>query len=142
MSDIKTKIRRTKFGLKRDFLRPENIVLGFAIFLCLFWTFRSIEAMTRNWELAERLTTDRKIIELLQVEVETAELENEYYRSEEYQELLARKQLDKKMPGENMVILPENSEAAKSKYTETPEEMTKKTYSNFEKWMMFLFPKY
>ena len=142
MSDIKTKIRRAKFGLKRDFFRLENVILAVAIFLCLFWTFRSVEAMTRNWELAERLTTDKKIVELLKIEVETAELENEYYRSTEYQELLARKQLDKKMPGENMVILPENSEAAKSKYIETPEEIIKKTYSNFEKWTMFLFPKY
>ena len=41
-----------------------------------------------------------------------------------------------------MVYLPENSETAKNKHKQ--EEVTlseeKKDYSNFEKWMMFLFP--
>ena len=78
------------------------------------------------------------------MEVEAAELENEYYKTNEYQELLARKYLDKKMPGENMVIMPENSEAAKTKYEVivAKAEETEKEYSNFEKWMMYLFPNY
>ena len=73
--------------------------------------------------------------------MEAAELENEYYKSNEYQELMARKYLDKKMAGENMVIMPENSEAAKNKYqTVVITDKGDKEYSNFEKWMMYLFP--
>lgn len=119
------------------------MVLVLAIFLCLMWTYQSIAAMSRNWELTERLATEKKALELLGVEVEAAELENEYYKTNEYQELLARKYLDKKMPGENMVIMPENSEAAKNKYEiAVIEEESEKEYSNFEKWMMYLFPNY
>ena len=129
--------------MKHDFLTVENVVLILAIVLCLVWTYQSIAAMSRNWELTERLTTEKKALELLGVEVEAAELENEYYKTNEYQELLARKYLDKKMPGENMVIMPENSEEAKTKYevVAMAEEMEKE-YSNFEKWMMYLFPNY
>ena len=83
-------------------------------------------------------------MELATVEVEAAELENEYYKTDEYQELMARKHLDKKWAEENMVVMPENSEAAKNKHKEetVAEAEEKTTYTNFEKWMKFLFPEY
>lgn len=129
-----------KYKFKHDFLAVENVVLLLAIVLGSVWTFQSIKAMSRNWELTERLAAEKRSLELLRVEVEAAELENEYYKTEEYQELSARKYLDKKLPNENMVILPENTEEAKNKHGNIKEETTVKEYSNFEKWMKFLFP--
>ena len=128
--------------MKHDFFTVENVVLIGAIILCLVWTYQSIAAMSRNWELSEKLTAERKELELLNVEVEAAELENEYYKSNEYQELMARRQLDKKLPGENMVVMPENSEAAKHKHQVAEVEIKEQQYSNFDKWMMYLFPSY
>ena len=143
MNGIKSWFRRLNYKLKHDFFTVENVVLAVAIFLCLVWTYQSVAAMSRNWELSERLATERKNLELLSVEVETNELENAYYRSEEYQELMVRKHLDKKLPGENMVVMPANSEEAKNKH-ETKAQVAKeeKEFSNFEKWMMYLFPSY
>ena len=145
MNKIKTYVRRVKFWFKHDFLTVENVVLMLAIILCLVWTYQSIMAMTRNWELSEKLAAERKELELVSVEVEAAELENDYYRSNEYQELVARKYMDKQWPGEKMVILPENTEEAKQKHktiavVET--ETEKEEYSNMEKWLKFLFPLY
>lgn len=117
-------------------------MLILAIFLCLIWTYQSIVAMSRNWELSERLTTERKNLELVSVEVEMAELENEYYKSEEYQELIARRDLDKKLEGENMVVMPENSDEARNKYKFEQVEVQEIERSNFEKWMLYLLPKY
>ena len=144
MNGIEAKFRRLNYKLKHDYLTVENVILGLAIILCLVLTYQSITAMSRNWELTERLATEKKSLELISVEVETAELENEYLKTNEYQELLARKYLDKKMPGENMVIMPENSEEAKNKHAETVPEAVQedKEYSNFDKWMMYLFPNY
>ena len=139
---VKDSLRRTKFKLKHDFFTIENVVLLAAIILCLVWTYQSIAAMSRNWELSETLTTEKKELELLSAEVEAAELENDYYKTEEYQELLARKYLDKKMPGENMVVMPENSEEAINKHKVAKAEKVEKNYSNFERWMMYLFPSY
>ncbi|MBQ3445982.1 hypothetical protein IJG29_04675 [Candidatus Saccharibacteria bacterium] len=142
--NIKNSLRRMNFKVKRDFLTVENVVLILAIVLCLTWTYQTIAAMSRNWELSERLTEERKNLELISLEVEAAELTNEYYKSNEYQELMARRNLDKKLDGENMVVMPENSEEAKNKHQEeskvAAEEEPK--YTNFEKWMMYLFPKY
>ena len=139
---VRDNLRRARFKLKHDFFTIENVVLFVAIILCLVWTYQSIAAMARNWTLSETLSTERKTLELLSVEVDTAELENEYYKTEEYQGLLARKYLDKKMPGENMVVLPENTEEAKNKHKKINIDIREKEYSNFEKWMMYLFPSY
>ena len=139
---VKDSLRRTRFKLKRDFFTIENVVLIIAIALCLMWTYQSITAMSKNWELTETLAKDKRQLELLNIEVQTAELENEYYKTDEYQELLARKLLDKKTSGENMVVMPENSEEAKNKHKVEKIKIEEKEYSNFEKWMMYLFPTY
>lgn len=143
MNKIKNAIRRANYKLRHDFFSVENVVLFLAIVLCFTWTYQSIKAMSRNWELSEKITASRKDLELAKIEVELAEIENEYYKSEEYQEIAARKNLDKQYPGEHMVVMPENSVEAKNdedqnKVTVEPE----KEYSNFEKWMKFLLPKY
>ena len=142
MNKIKTFFRRVRYRMKHDFLTIENVVLVGAIVLCLVWTYQSIAAMSRNWELSERLTAERKALELLNIEIEAAELENEYYNSNEYQELMARRQLDKKLPGENMVVMPANSEEAKNRHQVTSVEKEEREFSNFEKWMMYLFQSY
>ncbi|MDO4611470.1 MAG: hypothetical protein Q4B34_01255 [Candidatus Saccharibacteria bacterium] len=139
MEKLNLKFRQLKYRLKHSF-SIENIVLFAAVFLCLMWTYQSIVSMTRNWDLTEQLAEDRKALELLEIEVETMELENAYYETDEYKELAARKYAGKKLPGEQMVAMPENSEAAKSKHMKVAAVDTEKEYSNFEKWMMYLFP--
>lgn len=142
MSDFRAKLRRFKYSLRHEYFTIENVILVLAIVLCLNWTYRSIEAMSRNWELSEKLNTAHKTLELKKVEIETAELENEYYKTAEYQELAARQFAGKQLEGEKMVYLPANSEAAKNKHTESTESTSgeKKSYSNFEQWMMYLWP--
>ena len=79
---------------------------------------------------------------LLELEVETLELENEYYRSYEYQELAARKYQGKMLPGETMIYLPDNSEVAKNKHKTTVEDepaVADNTMGNLEQWLAFLF---
>ena len=98
--------------------------------------------MSRNWELSERLNSANKTLELRRIEIETTELENAYYETEEYQELAARKFANKQLDGEKMVYLPENTEAARNKHSDETVAVVeeKKEYSNFEQWMMYLWP--
>lgn len=142
MSDLGVKFRRLKYNFRHGFLTIENVVLLFSIIFCLFCTYRSIEAMNRNWELSENLRKAEKNLELKKVEIETAELENAYYNTDEYKELAARKFANKQLEGEHMVYMPENTEEAKGKHANEVAEAVeeKKEYSNFEKWMMYLWP--
>lgn len=135
---IKLRFRQLWFKVKHDFFNPLGLLAVIAFIFCLSWTWSGISSISRNWELAQRLDAKQKELKLLELEVETMELENEYLRSEEYQELAARHQQNKMLPGEQMVYLPDNTPAAKTKYkeAESPEPVPP---SNLEQWFSFLF---
>lgn len=143
MSELKTRIRKAQYWLKHDLFVFDNIIIIVAAICCLVWTWGSISSMSRNWTLAEELMSQQREKALLELEVDTLELENEYYRSTEYQELAARKYQNKKLPGETMIYLPPNSEAAMNKHKQTPTDSDNPTIdttlSNFEQWLAFLF---
>ena len=141
MTELKTKARKAKYWLKRDFFVFDNVLIFIAIALCLLWTWGTIGSLSRNWALAQELISRQRERALLELEVETLELENEYYHSAEYQELAARKYQGRKLPGETMIYLPSNSEAAKTKHVADVVASSPKTkeMSNFEQWIAFLF---
>lgn len=141
MTELKTKARKAKYWLKRDFFVFDNVLIFIAIALCLLWTWGTIGSLSRNWTLAQELISRQRERALLELEVETLELENEYYHSAEYQELAARKYQGRKLPGETMIYLPSNSEAAKTKHVADVVASSPKTkeMSNFEQWIAFLF---
>jgi hypothetical protein len=132
-----TKIRRAMYVARRDFLTFNNLSLLFAFVACLGLTAASVGAMTRNWGLARELEGKQSALARAKVEAETLELERTYYRSEEYQEIAAKKYLGRAMPDEKLLILPENSEYAKIKYDDIGAVAKEKT--NFEMWMEFVF---
>lgn len=141
-SDLKTKFRKAGYWLKHDLLVFDNVVIIVAAICCLIWTWGSISSMTRNWSLAQEVASRQREKALLELEVETLELENEYYLSAEYQELAARKYQGKMLAGETMIYLPENSEAAKNKHQSSePTDVGPAVAesSNFEQWLTFLF---
>ncbi len=138
MQSLKTYLRRLFFKLKHEYFTFDNILLTVAILFCFIWTYGSIAAMSRNWKLAQTVETRKRELELLELEVATLELENDYYRSEEYEELSARAKQNKKLPGENLVYLPENSAEAKAK-TYEKEKLPEPEPSNFSKWISFIF---
>ena len=140
MKNFKTQLRRSYFRIKHDYLSFDNIIFFVAIIVCFFWTYSSLSATAKNWELSQKLTARRREQKLLELEAATIELENEYYRSVEYQELSARAKANKMLDGEHLVYLPENSEAARKKYNESEKEETpEKAPSNVSQWMSFLF---
>ena len=143
MGELKTKIRQKNYWLKHNFFTFENMVLLAAAICCLAWTWGSIDAMSRNWSLAQELMERQREKALLELEVDTLELENEYYRSAEYQELAARKYQNKILPGETMIYLPDNTEAARNKHKTQSEEaeasIATDNMSNLEQWLAFLF---
>lgn len=141
MSELKTKFRKTQYWLKHDLFVFDNVVLMIALIFCLVWTWGSISSMTRNWNLAQELMNRQREKALLELEVETLELENEYYLSDEYQELAARKYQGKMLPGETMIYLTENSDSVEPSDKEVLPEtvIATDTTSNLEQWLAFLF---
>lgn len=144
MSELQTKIRKAQYWTKNELFTFERVVLVVAASCCLAWTWGSIDAMTRNWTLAQELMSRQREKAVLELEVETLELENEYYQSHEYQELAARKYQGKMLAGETMIYLPDNSESARAKHKDSPSDSAEPTIatatmSNLEQWIAFLF---
>jgi len=139
MERIKTGVRRIIYRLKR-WLAGERFIVVIAVSMCLIWTWGAISAMTRNWQLEQRLVSKRKELTLLQLEIDSLELENQYYSSEEYQELIARVRQNKMQEGESLVYLPENSDYAKHKHNMVAVvEEAQEEPSNYEQWFSFIF---
>ena len=107
--------------------------------LCVSWAWSAVSTMTRNWELEQKLEARQLYAQKLTLEIANMELEQEYYRTEEYQELMARSKQGKMLPGETMMVLPENSRMAREKYAQN-EIAVVEEMSNFETWLGFLFP--
>ncbi len=142
MSELKTKLRKVQYWLKHDLFVFDKMVFIVAAACCLAWTWGSIDSMSRNWSLSQELMNRQREKALLELEVETLELENEYYASAEYQELAARKYQNKMLPGETMIYLPDNSEHAINKHKmqdNNEPTITANEMSNLEQWLMFLF---
>jgi len=116
------------------------VVLVVALVFCASWVWASVTTMSRNWELEKKLEARKLQLAKLELEIAKMELEQEYYRTEEYQELMARAKQGKMLEGETMVVLPDNSRAAKEKYTQAAAAAVEEQ-SNFEIWMSFLFPR-
>ena len=131
--------RRAAYKVKHDYLNFENIILAIAAILCISWTWRAISSMSRNWELEQRLSSRERELAVTRLEVGNLEAENDYYKTEEYQELSARKRQGKKLSGETMIYLPDNSDAARNKHKDLDIEEEVETPSNLEQWFSFLF---
>ena len=139
MERVKTYFRRKFLSLKH-WLSQERLIFLVAAGFCLVWTWGAISAMSRNWELEQRLVARRRELTLLQLEIESLELENQYYASEEYQELAARAKQNRVGDGETLIYLPNNSDFAKHKHDGiVVEEVAEEEPSNFEQWLSFLF---
>ena len=138
MDKVKTQLRRLSYFTKRDFLTVHNIATAGAIILGLVFTYNAVTATTRNWQLEQKLKERSLESAKLQIEVDTLTLEKQYYNTDEYQEIMARKKQNKMLEGETMVILPNNTEKAKTKYSDI-DNKTDQERSNFEEWLDFLF---
>ena len=138
MERIKTRFRRLGYRIKQWFA-GDHVIFLVGAGLCLIWTWGAISAMSRNWELEQRLDAKKNELALIELEIEELELENKYYASEEYQELAARDLRNKIDEGESLVYLPENSDLAKYKHEITVVEEKVEEPTNFEQWMNFIF---
>ena len=138
MQNFRGKIRKLAYRAQHEFFSLNSIVEVIALVICLWFAIGTVGAMSRNWQLKQKLQ-DRKVEQArLEIEVEKLKLEQQYYKTEEYRELLARSKGNKMEEGETVVVLPRNSEEALNKHkdedvTVVPEK------SNFEKWLDFLF---
>ena len=130
---LKTKIRRAKYKISKDWFTIDNLIMVCALIIAAAWIWGSISAMERNYKLQLQLEIKNREKIISEIKYKTLKYENQYLKSDEYQELAARENLGLVNPGEHVLIL--------SKYPENKEKrlVDQKKDSNFVQWVNFIF---
>ncbi len=122
-------------------------ILGLHIFImiALLVTWNSVGVIQTNYELQQQLSRIQQENNIRKLQNDTLELRNQYFETDQYLELAARKQFNKAEPGESVVLIPKEvalKHSTEELKFEKPEESapTKPKYQqNFEAWMEFFF---
>lgn len=120
---------------------------GFVVFgiLVLLVTWSGVSVIETNYELQKQVSELEQKSQVAQLENNNLKLQNEYYNSDQYLELTARRQFSKGQPGEKLLLVPES---VALKYTvDVPEEVREATETptlkkpfiqkNIEAWFNF-----
>lgn len=137
----KIKIRRLLYRIKRDYMNLNNAVIAVAFIIAANWVWGSLGVMQKNFNLQKELDDKSRQLIIAKLDTENAKLEQRYFKTDEYKELAVREHLGLVSPGESVLILPPNSQAAKDadNVDSTKSTITYTQISNFEQWMNFLF---
>jgi cell division protein FtsB len=124
-------------------------VIGLLVFgvIVLLVTWSGLGAIQSNFVLQKQIARLEQENEVKDLENTNLKLKNQYYNTDQYLELQARRQFGRAAPGETLVIVPRSvalsrtaeitTEAEEQKAAPKPE---KPSYQqNFEAWMEFFF---
>jgi hypothetical protein len=134
-------IRRLYYQVRHRYFTMNNVVIAVALLIGASWAWSSIGAMQRNYELQKTIDSKQRQLKLAELQTQNLQYEQRYYKSAEYQELEVRKRLGLANPGEHVLLLPPNSEQAKTADAVLTKKVTAtlEPVSNFQQWMNFLF---
>lgn len=84
--------------------------LGLIVFvaIALLVTWSGIKVVQTNYDLQKQISTMRQQNDVKKLENSNLELSNQYYDTDQYLELMARRQYNKALPGEKLLIVPES----------------------------------
>ncbi len=129
--------------LWRTYGTLNNIVMVVALVVAASWAWGTIAQMQTNFAAQKAVDDQRRELQLTELEVATLQYQQNYYKSDEYKELSARKDLGLVLPGEKVLALPANSQAVKdADAADAKRGSTQATQaatgSNLEQWLQFL----
>lgn len=143
----KIHLRKIVYTVRHNYLTFNNLVILVAFLIAAGWVWGSLQVMQRNYGLQKEVDYKQRQLQLVQLQRDSLQLQNRYYATDEYKELALRDSLGLVMPGEKVLILPDNSAAAKAadaaadaKTSTAP--VTQEKTSNLEQWLNFLFGGY
>ena len=135
---LTTKIKNLS-ALKRYFTFSGVGSLVIAV-VALSVAWASVKVIQRNYLLLKQIAVLEQQVQIDKDRVDNQRLQNEYYQTDTYLEIAARRDLNKALPGEKLLIIPKEIANAKlppiasAKETEAP----KSNPTNWQAWISFL----
>lgn len=136
---IKSKISTTRI---RELFTLYQISVMVIIVISFSILWAGIRVVQRNYILLKQVSVLEQEIELMKISVANQKLMNEYYSTDSYGEIAARRLLNKSMPGEKLMLVPKSLAletvpvALASGNVDTEEYKPK--LNNWQKWIRFL----
>ncbi len=143
----KINIHKIIYTFRHKYLTFNNLVIATAFLIAAGWVWGSLNVMQRNYNLQKEVDYKKRQLQLTELQKDNLDLQKRYYETNEYKELAARESLGLVMPGESVLILPDNSAVAKQADAK-PDQNTaanapaQQKTSNLEQWLNFLFGGY
>jgi len=131
----KINIRGLVLTARRKYFNTSTATVVVALIIAASWAWGALSMMERNYALQKELDDKYRQLQLADLETSALEIEQKYFKTREYQELAARKNLGLVMPGESVLILPANTAKATSAQSSSESAVAKP--SNFSQWMKF-----
>ncbi len=130
-------LQRFLYQLRHRYATTNNAVIAVAAFIAVSWAWGSVSVMERNYQLEREINDKQQQLKLVRLETEMLKYQQNYYQSDEFKELAARRDLGLVKPGEKVLILPQNTKTAEN---ETPSETDQPVAvaDNFRQWINFL----
>lgn len=138
-------LKKIIYNARHKYANINTFVILVAFLIAAGWVWGSLGVMQRNYLLQKEVDHKKRQLQLAELQKESLELQNRYYQTNEYKELALRESQGLVMPGEKVLILPENSESvkesdsSKGSITSSGEALGE---SNLQQWMNFLFGGY
>ncbi len=146
---MKEKIKTLKNTVPMFLSDVRNIGLLIFVLIALLVTWSGVKVVQTNYDLQKQISVMRQENDVKRLANANIELSNQYLQTDHYLELVARKQFNKALPGEKLLIIPRT--VAESHTVEVPLrqqddepqiEAAGPWYErNFNAWLDFLFRK-
>ena len=122
--------------------RIENVVgvvIGVTIIAV---SLNTSSVILQNYQLEREVRTANQKVSIAEIELANQRLNNQYFQTDAFLEIAARKQLSKGVNGEKLVIVPKSVALAQVPTIAEPEivslDVSKSDLSNFERWVKFV----
>jgi len=115
-----------------------NIILGVTGIIVFLILLSLAQEMNQRWQIQreiQRLELEAKELENSVIELENL---NQYFRTDDFQERLAREKLNFRAPGEEVVLIPENVQEGGA-INELEQKNSEPQYSLPIKWWRIFF---
>lgn len=121
-----------------------NLGLYLLLVITLSVTWSSIKTIQKNYEIEKQISTLTQEVAVLEQEVINQDLKNEYYQTDAYLELAARKYFGKALPGEQFISVPTeiadkytHPEAVTTSETQEANKPKSQILQNWQAWINF-----
>jgi cell division protein FtsB len=123
-------------------------VMGLVVFgvIVLLVSWSGLQVIEANYQLQQQIAHLEQQTQVTELENNNLKLSNQYYNTDQYLELQARRQFGKGAPGEKLLLVPKSVALAHtvdipdSTKAAAKQKPPKPSYQrNFESWMSFFF---